>query len=80
MQHAAKMPIQRPPARQPRTRRGNPSPAAPTAYQVGRVRAWLSRNAGILCLGTGWLFAFGIVFAPKGDAATVIELGMAGAA
>lgn len=70
----------RPPARKPRSARVYPPLRARDAYQVGRVRAWLSRNAGLLCLALGWAVSIAIVYVPKGDAAAVVELGLAGAA
>lgn len=80
MQHATNTPTRRRPARKLRDEHSSLPLSGSNAYQVGRVRAWLSRHAGLLCLGVGWLVAFGIVFVPKGDATVVVELGLAGAA
>lgn len=74
-------PTKRPPARIPRKRRADPSPARPD-YQVGRsVRAWLEKYAGELSIALGWVFAFAVVFMPKEPAtfATVLECTIAGA-
>ncbi|MBQ9000224.1 MAG: hypothetical protein IJ087_00025 [Eggerthellaceae bacterium] len=81
MNQATTKPTKRPPARQPRIKRATPSLGAPSANQVGRVRAWLYRNAGVLCLAVGWLFAFGIVFIPKtqATATAIVELGLCAA-
>ena len=81
MNHNTAKPIKRPSARKLQEKRAPLS--ALSDYQVGRcVRTWLSRNAGLLSIAIGWVFAFGMLLAFwfQCDAQTIAELCVIGAA
>ena len=75
-----KRPLYRQTAREPRNKRVSlPSHAN---HQGGRVRSWLTRNAGLVCIAVGWVLAFSLFVVPKSSeyATTIVELGVFGAA
>ena len=68
MNKQRRKPTKRPPARKPRNRRVSltPSLGAPVEHKGGRrVRAWLSKNTGLVCIAVGWVFAFAALAVPK---------------
>ena len=80
-----KRPLYRQTARKPRIKHGSslsPVPAALDKNQGGRVRSWLTRNAGLSCIAVGWALAFVLLVIPKtADFATaIVEIGVFGAA
>ena len=79
--NAYQKPTKRPPARKPRNRRVS-SFSMPVEHQGGRVRAWFAKNAGLLCIAVGWIFAFALIAIPKTheNAAFIIELAVFGSA
>ena len=76
MQQTNAKPIQCPPARKSRKGHASPSSCVADEYQVGRVRAWLYRNAGILSIVLCWALAFATIAVPAGPErfATAVEL------